>query len=984
MTRILAITRKELSGYFGSPMALIFVGVFLAATLFTFFWGEAFFSRGIADVRPLFAWMPLLLIFLVAALTMRQWSEEQRTGTLEVLMTLPARSIQLVLGKFLSVMALVALALVLTLPLPITVSILGNMDWGPVFGGYIAAILLASAYVAIGLFISSRTDNQIVALILTVLFGGLLYLVGTSGVTDFAGTTGGEILRAIGAGSRFESIERGVIDIRDLLYYLSLTVLFLLLNVVSLESKRWSESEATQPSRQSLLLTTALVAVNLFALNLWIYPLTQVRFDLTEFNEYSLSPVTKELVSDLQEPLLIRAYLSENTHPLLAPLAPTVRDLLEEYRIASNGQVVIEVIDPLQNPEREAEATQVYGIQATPLQAADRYGTSLVNAYFDILVRYGDQFEVLNFRDLIEVQPSRSGDVDVRLRNLEYDLTSAIKKTVFGFQSIDAVLASLEEPVQLSFYVTPSTLPAELQEVPAMVQTVAEDIAAESNGQFQFTVYDLDDPNNADQQARLDQLGVQPIFANLFSPDSYYLHMIMETGTQEQIIFPPNDASEATVRTAIEGALQRTAPGFLRVVGLWTPFDVPQTNAFGQQSPSLKQYNVIAEVLRQDYTVQDVNLGSGQVPPEVDVMLVIAPQNMGEVERYAIDQYLMRGGSVVVAAGNYALGLDQFGSNLALTPIANGLQEMLASYGVEVQNGLVMDPQNEPFPVPVVRDVGGFQVQEIQAINYPFFVDVRSDGMDLQSPIVGNLPAVTLNWASPVQVTNPITSDESAASLPREVTVLMRSSEQSWLRSSPDIQPDLETYPELGFPIEGQQQSYPLAVSIQGQFESFYKDKPNPLLEDAPAEGEAAEPAESAAPNTVSTIETSPDTARLIVIGSGEFLNDVVFDISGQLTRDRYLNSLQFAQNAVDWAVEDLDLLTIRSRGTSVRILDPVSEGTQSFYEGLNYAVAIVSVIVIGFVWRAWRENEQPMELLEPDDSPVHEPTQSSTKAASA
>jgi ABC-2 type transport system permease protein len=135
MKQTLAITRKELNGYFGSPMALIFIGVFLAATLFTFFWLDTFFARGIADVRSLFRWMPLLLIFLVAALTMRQWSYEAQSGTLEILLTLPVSRLQLVMGKFLAVLALVALALLLTVSLPITVSMLGNLDWGPVIGG---------------------------------------------------------------------------------------------------------------------------------------------------------------------------------------------------------------------------------------------------------------------------------------------------------------------------------------------------------------------------------------------------------------------------------------------------------------------------------------------------------------------------------------------------------------------------------------------------------------------------------------------------------------------------------------------------------------------------------------------------------------------------------------------------------------------------------------------------------------------------------
>ena len=146
MKQILSITRKELEGYFGSPLAIIFLGTFLAVTLFVFFTIERFFARGIADVRPLFQWMPVLLIFLLAAITMRQWSDEKRTGTMEMLLTLPVSHFQLVIGKFIAVMTFISVALILTLPLPITVARLGNLDWGPVVGGYLAAFLMAGSF----------------------------------------------------------------------------------------------------------------------------------------------------------------------------------------------------------------------------------------------------------------------------------------------------------------------------------------------------------------------------------------------------------------------------------------------------------------------------------------------------------------------------------------------------------------------------------------------------------------------------------------------------------------------------------------------------------------------------------------------------------------------------------------------------------------------------------------------------------------------
>ena len=171
---LITITRKETAAFFASPVAFIFFGAFLLITLFIFFWVETFFARNITDIRPLFDWMPVLLIFLVAALTMRMWSEERRAGTLEFLLTHPVSSLRLVLGKFFACLFLVVIALILTIPLPLSISLLGNLDWGPVFGAYLATLLLASAYIAIGLAVSAKSDNQIVSLIVTVLLISLL------------------------------------------------------------------------------------------------------------------------------------------------------------------------------------------------------------------------------------------------------------------------------------------------------------------------------------------------------------------------------------------------------------------------------------------------------------------------------------------------------------------------------------------------------------------------------------------------------------------------------------------------------------------------------------------------------------------------------------------------------------------------------------------------------------------------------------------
>ena len=285
----------------------------------------------------------------------------------------------------------------------------------------------------------------------------------------------------------------------------------------------------------------------------------------------------------------------------------------------------------------------------------------------------------------------------------------------------------------------------------------------------------------------------------------------------------------------------------------------------------------------------------------------------------------------------------------------------MASYGLSVQETLVLDPQNEPFPSQITRSVGGLQVQEIQALNYPPFVDVRTDGMDQESPALAGLQAVTLNWVSPIEI-------DEAKNEGREVHTLLNSTAGSWLRADPNIQPDPQTYPDFGFPIEGQPQAYPLAVSAQGVFESFYKGKASPLAEAANAETPPVDPA-TGAPieiQDVGTIETSPETARLVVIGSAEFLNDIVFQLSSNLSFDRYFNSLQFMQNLVDWSVEDLDLLTIRSRSSAARVLEPMSDEQQTGWEIANYVAALLAVLAVGWIWQMRRQNEEPMTLIPP------------------
>ncbi|OJX38067.1 MAG: hypothetical protein BGO78_08525 [Chloroflexi bacterium 44-23] len=955
MRQIIAITKKEMRGYFGSLLAMIFLGTFLFSILFIFFTIERFFGRGIADVRPMFQWMPVLLIFLIAALTMRQWSEEQHSGTLEVLLTLPTSHLQLVLGKFLAVMGMISIALLLTLPLPIMVSLLGNLDWGPVVGGYLASILMAAAYAAIGLFISSRTDNQIVALIVSVLVGGLFYLIGAEAVTSILGGTGAVILRSLGTGSRFESIERGVIDLRDLVYYGSLAAIFLSLNMLAIDSQRWSKLQKAY--RLNQMRSISLVMLNLILLNIWLYPLNGLRVDLTAQKEFTISDTTKDLVKNLQEPLLIRAYISQKTHPLLTPLIPQIGDMLREYEIASNGKITSEVIDPLEDAEVEIEANQTYGISPTPFQIAGRNESSIVNAYFDILVRYGDQSVVLGLQDLINVTSTSTG-VDVQLKNLEYSLTSAIKKVVYGFQSIDAVLAAVEQPVKLTLFISQSLLPENEIEIANQVIAVANNIQEQAKGNFVFEIIDPDAPGAAvTRQQLIEENGIQPYPVALFSNDSYFFHLLLQNGDKTEVVYPPTSANEAEIRTSIESALKRTTSGFLKVAGIWIPPQTPTQDMFGNMQQPISSYQMIGQQLQENYEIQQVDLASGKVADNIDVLVVLAPQNLTEVEQYAVDQYLMRGGAVIIAISPYKLDADQMSGSITLTPIQTGLNALLDSYGINIPSELIMDKQNAAFPVVVSRDLGGTKVQEIQAVQYPFFVDVRRNGMNADSMIVADLPAVSMNWASP------ITLDE-LKNQQRETSVLLSSSPQSWLTSNTNIQPDFETYPDTGFESGKDFRSYALGVLVKGRFDSYFANKPIPAAETGNSDGTT-----TSQPVSTTTIDQSNQNARLIVFSSATFMDDFPLQLSARLTQDYTVNNLLLLQNAVDWSVEDTDLLSIRARGKSTRVLTNLTEQQKTGWEIGLYSISVLLLLAVYIYWQFERKKVKPLFL--PDDSPI-------------
>ena len=242
MNAMFAIMRRELRSYFLTPVAYVFIVIFLVLTsTFTFYLGN-FYERGQADLAPFFNFHPWLYLFLVPALSMRLWAEERRSGSIELLMTLPVELWQAVVGKFLAAWAFTGLALALTFPIWISVNYLGNPDNGSVVAGYIGSLLMAGGFLAVGSCISAMTKNQVIAFILAVVACFLLLLAGFPLVLDvFSAWAPQALLDAVASLSfltHFSSISKGVIDLRDLVYFALLIGVMLHANTIVLQLKK--------------------------------------------------------------------------------------------------------------------------------------------------------------------------------------------------------------------------------------------------------------------------------------------------------------------------------------------------------------------------------------------------------------------------------------------------------------------------------------------------------------------------------------------------------------------------------------------------------------------------------------------------------------------------------------------------------------------------------------------------------------------------
>ena len=241
MQNVTTIFRREFGSYFNSPIAYIFIIAFLVLNSGLFM--TNFFLTQAADLRGLFGNLPIFLIFFIPAVSMRLWAEDKRLGTFELLMTLPMRTNEVMLGKYLAALAFFLVALLGTLPLVIMVSVLGNPDLGAIWSSYIGAALLGALYLSVGTFTSGLMRDQISAVILGILACFILFIVGMGGVAatidGWLPGVGSFLQHYLGLTEHYEMLLRGVVSLGDLVYFLGLTAVFLTLNTLWLEGRKY-------------------------------------------------------------------------------------------------------------------------------------------------------------------------------------------------------------------------------------------------------------------------------------------------------------------------------------------------------------------------------------------------------------------------------------------------------------------------------------------------------------------------------------------------------------------------------------------------------------------------------------------------------------------------------------------------------------------------------------------------------------------------
>lgn len=456
MNNIKAIMRRDLGAYFTSPVGYIFMMVFVTISVGLYI--TSFFSFPMADMRPYFDNLPLLLCVFMPAVTMRVWAEERKENTWEMLLTFPMEARELVLGKFFAAFIFFALTLLSTVTVPAMLISLGKPDLGAIFGGYFGTLLLGAFFLSMGIFFSGFFKDQIVAFAVTLLTCFSFFLVGTSFIASYIDDRmpglGSLLSDLLGLFGHYGPFTRGVIDLADVVYFLVWTAVFLVLNVMYIDGRN-------RPGARAIFTGSLVMSIAIGLLfNFLMAGTSLLRFDLTQDKIYTISQASKNILSELDTPVQLNLYITPQSEmPTgMKELEQDIKDKLEEMRVASGGKleyktIPMNVANAMADPEKiagaegdekkeEGEKTEdeaiekrmlEKGVQPFNVQAMSKDEVTSKLVYSSIGVGYKDKAE--------EIIPQI---VPQSLEELEYRLVSTVHKMTREKQPIVALVAPKE------------------------------------------------------------------------------------------------------------------------------------------------------------------------------------------------------------------------------------------------------------------------------------------------------------------------------------------------------------------------------------------------------------------------------------------------------------------------------------------------------------------------------------------------------------
>ncbi len=431
------VTKKEFKAYFDHPIAYIILIAFLGINSFFFF--RSAFLYSIADIRSMFTSMLWLFLFIVPAITMRLIAEEKQRHTLELLFVQPVREWQILIGKFFGSVAFIIVALAMTLFVPLLLSPYGQFDWGSIGAQYFGALMLGAAMSAIGIFSSSLTKNQIVAFIVGIVLIFVLLILGLDVVLVSLPFFLKNIFEQLSLTWHYSNVIRGVVDLRDVIYFITATAAFL-------SASYWLMIRDTiNPKRAFwrqlkfgiLAIICIAVVVNLLGLNI------HGRLDFTEKQLYTLSDATKNIARNLPDVVTIDLYRSKELPPEVNVRSRDIGDLLADYEVESNGKIKINYHDIDSENSTDADQAGVTPVQFNIIKS-DEF--QIKRGYFGLTISYVDQKETIPF-----IESSN---------NFEYRLTSLVRRMTIDSEVTIGFLTGHEEKNQYSDY---GTFVSELQ-----------------------------------------------------------------------------------------------------------------------------------------------------------------------------------------------------------------------------------------------------------------------------------------------------------------------------------------------------------------------------------------------------------------------------------------------------------------------------------------------------------------------------------------